>query len=135
MVDSFLGGTFMSYGTDVLKYSNMNQDDRVDPMIAIFPRVTKCTFHKFGPSGTIQKHDALCVLALNILNEKIYIFIWFWFILLAIMTGAALVYSMAVVLLPSTRETILKKRFKFTTSGAKALIRKTQVLAPSPVPI
>lgn len=118
----------MTYGTDVIKFSNMNQEQRSDPMVAIFPRVTKCTFHKFGSSGTIQKHDALCVLALNILNEKIYIFLWFWFIILAVMSGMALLYSMAVVLLPSTRETILKRRFKFgTPAGVSNLIRKTQV--------
>lgn len=76
MVDKFLGGAFMSYGTDVVKFSNMDQDKRYDPMIEIFPRLTKCTFHKYGPSGSIQKHDTLCVLALNILNEKIYIFLW-----------------------------------------------------------
>lgn len=106
----------------------MNQEQRSDPMVEVFPRVTKCTFHKFGASGTIQKFDALCVLALNILNEKIYIFLWFWFIILAIMSAMALLYSMAVVLLPSTRETILRKRFKFSTpAGVNALIRKTQV--------
>lgn len=127
-IDTFLGGAFLSYGTDVLKFSNMNQEQRIDPMIEVFPRVTKCTFHKFGASGTIQKFDALCVLALNILNEKIYIFLWFWFIILAVLSGIALLYSMAVVLLPSTRETILRKRFKFGTStGVSALIRKTQV--------
>lgn len=127
-VDMFLGGAFLSYGTEVLEFSNRNQEERYDPMIAVFPRVTKCTFHKFGSSGTIQKHDALCVLALNILNEKIYIFLWFWFIILAIMSGLALLYSMAVVLLPSTRETILKRRFKFSTpSHVNALIRKTQI--------
>lgn len=127
-IDAFLGGAFLSYGTDVLKFSNMNQEQRSDPMVEVFPRVTKCTFHKFGASGTIQKFDALCVLALNILNEKIYIFLWFWFILLAAMTGVALLYSMAVVLLPSTRETILKMRFKFgTESGASSLIKGTQV--------
>ena len=54
------------------------QEDRLDPMIYIFPRMTKCTFHKFGPSGEVEKHDALCILPLNIVNEKIYIFIWFW---------------------------------------------------------
>lgn len=97
-------------------------------MIEVFPRVTKCTFHKFGASGTIQKLDALCVLALNILNEKIYIFLWFWFIILAIMSGLAMLYSTAIVLMPSTRETILKKRFKFgTPTTVSALIRKTQV--------
>ena len=35
-------------------------------MIYIFPRMTKCTFHKFGTSGEVEKHDALCILPLNI---------------------------------------------------------------------
>jgi hypothetical protein len=50
-VDVFLGGAFLKYGTEVVRYSGMNQENRTDPMIAVFPRVTKCTFHKFGPSG------------------------------------------------------------------------------------
>ncbi|KAJ8981651.1 hypothetical protein NQ317_000879 [Molorchus minor] len=126
--DKFLGGAFLTYGTDVVAFSNMNQENRTDPMVAIFPRVTKCIFHKFGPSGSIQKHDALCVLALNILNEKIYIFLWFWFIILAILSGLAIVYSAAVVLLPSTRETILRRRFRFGAPNAvDTIIRKTQV--------
>ncbi|CAG9773051.1 unnamed protein product [Ceutorhynchus assimilis] len=128
MTDRFLGGAFMSYGTDVVRFSNMNQENRTDPMVAVFPRVTKCTFHKFGPSGSIQRHDALCILALNILNEKIYIFLWFWFIILAILSGLAMVYSVAVILLPSTRETILKRRFRFGAPNAvDTIIRKTQV--------
>ena len=28
-------------------------EDRVDPMARIFPRVTKCTFHHYGPSGEL----------------------------------------------------------------------------------
>ncbi|XP_020294697.1 innexin inx3 isoform X2 [Pseudomyrmex gracilis] len=127
-VDTFLGGAFLTYGTEVIKFSNMNQEQRYDPMIAIFPRVTKCTFHKFGASGTIQKHDALCVLALNILNEKIYILLWFWFIILAVMSGLAMLYSIVIVLMPSIRETIIRKRYKFgTPASVSALIRKTQV--------
>ena len=59
MVDKFLGGSFLTYGTDVIKYSNMNQENRSDPMIEIFPRITKCTFHKYGASGSIQKHGKL----------------------------------------------------------------------------
>ncbi|XP_015184198.1 PREDICTED: innexin inx3 [Polistes dominula] len=127
-IDTFLGGAFLTYGTEVISFSNMNQEHRSDPMVERFPRVTKCTFHKFGASGTIQKLDALCVLALNILNEKIYIFLWFWFIVVAVLSGLAVLYSMAIVLLPSTRETILRKRFKFgTPSDVSLLVRKTQV--------
>uniref|UniRef100_A0A0A9WAN6 Innexin n=2 Tax=Lygus hesperus TaxID=30085 RepID=A0A0A9WAN6_LYGHE len=128
LIDSFLGGSFMTYGTDVLRFSSLNQEQRNDPMVTIFPRVTKCTFHKYGPSGSIQTHDAMCILALNILNEKIYIFLWFWFILMAVLSALSLVYSMATVLLPSIREQILIRRFRFgTPAGVKALIRKTQV--------
>ena len=44
-------------------------EDRLDPMSRIFPRVTKCTFNKFGPSGSVQRRDAMCVLPVNIINE------------------------------------------------------------------
>ena len=44
-------------------------------MIIIIDQVTKCTFHKYGPSGTVTRHDGLCILALNIINEKVIIII------------------------------------------------------------
>uniref|UniRef100_A0A1B0DHS2 Innexin n=1 Tax=Phlebotomus papatasi TaxID=29031 RepID=A0A1B0DHS2_PHLPP len=106
-VDKFLGGAFLTYGTDVVKFSNMNQESRYDPMVEVFPRVTKCTFHKYGSSGSIQKHDALCVLALNILNEKIYIFLWFWFIILSVLSGMAIIYSAVIVMMPTTHFLLL----------------------------
>ncbi len=61
-------------------------------------------FHKYGGSGTIQRFDALCVLGMNILNEKIYIFLWFWFIILAIVTGINLVVRAIQLFCPSTRQ-------------------------------
>ena len=65
---------------------------RGDPLDVVFPKVTKCTFHKFGPSGTIEKFDGLCVLPLNIINEKIYVFLWFWFIIVACITCIHFIY-------------------------------------------
>lgn len=50
-IDLFLGGAFMTYGTDVLRFTGDNQENRTDPMVAVFPRITKCTFHKYGSSG------------------------------------------------------------------------------------
>lgn len=63
MVDKFLGGSFLKYGTDVISYSNEDQENRSDPMIEIFPRITKCTFHKYGASGSIQKHGELILIS------------------------------------------------------------------------
>ncbi|KAK9889296.1 hypothetical protein WA026_004576 [Henosepilachna vigintioctopunctata] len=92
MTDKFLGGTFMTYGTEVIRFSNKDQENRTDPMVSIFSRISKCTFTKFVPSGTIQKHGALCILVLNFLNEKIYIFLWFWLIIVAFLSGLAICY-------------------------------------------
>ncbi len=60
-------------------------------------QVTKCTFHKYGPSGTVENKDGLCVLALNVINEKIYIFLWFYFIILSVWTAIHLMFRIASI--------------------------------------
>ena len=90
--------------------ASMDPDQRRDPMDAVFPKVTKCTFHTYGPSGTIARHDGLCILALNIINEKIFVFLWFWFVLLAIISGLALVYRIVILSVPSLRVRIIMKK-------------------------
>ena len=120
LMDAFFNGQFTTYGLEVrrswrcfsnrLKYFNnsrlplkvvrlagQNIEERADPMARVFPKMTKCTFHKwgqivmqakssvqlyilydlrYGPSGTIVNHDGLCILPINIINEKIYVFLW-----------------------------------------------------------
>lgn len=105
----FLNGAFFTYGTRVVQLSNEDQEDRDDPMVEIFPRMTKCNFHMYGSSGTIQKIDALCLLPLNIANEKIYIFLWFWLIILAVVSGLALIYRLAVFLSPTFRLFLIRR--------------------------
>jgi len=112
MVNAFLGGEFLSYGSEVIEYSNMDQAERVDPMIYVFPRMTKCTFRKFGSSGSIERMDALCLLPLNILNEKIFILQWFWFIMLACLFGLLILYRILLIALPSLRPRIMHQHNK-----------------------
>jgi len=108
ITDRFLGGEFTTYGTEVLNFVDMDPEERTDPMSRVFPRMTKCIFHKFGGSGTIQRFDALCVLGMNILNEKVYIFIWFWFIALAVITGCAIVLRALQFFMPTMRDRLVK---------------------------
>ena len=77
-------------------------------MVYVFPRVTKCIFHKYGASGTIQKHDSLCILPLNIVNEKTYIFIWFWFLTLTALLVGLLTYRAAIIFAPIIRPRLLQ---------------------------
>lgn len=92
----FLGGAFLNLGHKVIED---DFEQAVDTLDVVFPKVTKCLFHKYGPSGSIQKHDALCVMALNIVNEKIYTFLWFWFVILAVVTGLGLVWRVLTMFL------------------------------------
>ena len=86
-MDVFFGGVFTTYGnlfrvqggeiiknpfqgSDVLAMSQQDPDLRDDPLNRVFPKVAKCNFNKYGPSGTVEIFDGLCILSLNIINEK-----------------------------------------------------------------
>lgn len=112
LLDRFFDGTFFTYGIEVMSFADRDQEDRIDPMIYVFPRMTKCTFHKFGTSGNIEKHDALCILPLNIVNEKIYIFIWFWLLLLGLLSFLVLVYRVVIIFSPYIRAFVLRLRYR-----------------------
>ncbi|GAB6029480.1 hypothetical protein CHUAL_005234 [Chamberlinius hualienensis] len=121
LTNAFLGGTFLNYGAQVLQFTQMDQSERTDPMIQVFPRVTKCAFYTYGPTGDAQLHDAICVLPINIINEKIYIIIWFWFVCLAIVSGFALVYRAAVLVSWKFRYYLLKMK---ASSVSAALVEE-----------
>ncbi|XP_038209464.1 innexin inx7 [Zerene cesonia] len=90
VVNKFLHGSFMGLGPHVLNLKDWQ--NKTDPLETVFPKVTKCIFHKYGPSGSIQQHDALCVMALNIIHEKIYVILWFWFLILFIVSLLAVIW-------------------------------------------
>lgn len=62
----------------------------------VFPRAAKCTYEAYGPSGSLQKFDALCLLPLNILNQKLFIIVWTWYIVQLIISISNLLYWILV---------------------------------------
>ncbi|XP_046399473.1 innexin inx2 [Ischnura elegans] len=127
-MDLFLGGEFTTYGAEVIAMTEREPEERVDPMSRVFPKVTKCVFHKYGPSGSVQKFDGLCVLPLNIVNEKIYVFLWFWFVVLSVITGVAILYRAAVVLGPQVRTYLLRARSRLAPHDQiETITRKCQI--------
>ncbi|CAG9773160.1 unnamed protein product [Ceutorhynchus assimilis] len=91
IMDWYLEGRFSLYGYDVVTKPWPQTYN------AVFPKRTKCTYHKFGQSGSFVNRDALCVLPLNVLNEKFFLILWFWIAGLFLLTIAALIYRAMII--------------------------------------
>jgi hypothetical protein len=128
LMDRFLDGEFLTFGTEVINFMQSNQEDRVDPMIYIFPRMTKCMFYKFGPSGEVERHDAICILPLNIVNEKIYIFLWFWFAFLTTLTVLLVVHRLFIIISHRFRAFLFKRHYRrIRTSDIEKVARNSSL--------
>nr|XP_022900886.1 innexin inx2-like [Onthophagus taurus] len=115
-MDWFLSGQFTDYGIALALYNGEN------PMTRVFPKVTKCTYYNYGPSGGRQRQDALCVLPLNIVNEKLFLILWVWFLILAIVSFYVLIYRTIVLVSPKIRMYLLMAHAKFLSRKTASII-------------
>lgn len=102
LTDRFVGRALSKYGLSLMQFSGQDPMRRTDPMAKSFPTVTRCTFNMIGPAGNIINFDrsvgchnlieaillstislkynllccSLCILPLNIYNEKFYPLLW-----------------------------------------------------------
>lgn len=111
--NKFLAGQFYSLGFKVI---NENWQNKMDILDVVFPKVTKCHFQKFGASGSLQIHDTLCVMALNIINEKIYTILWFWFAFMLLMSMLAVAWRISTLIFFKSKM-FSKNVFRLTKAG------------------
>lgn len=76
LLDSFINKGFSKYGWKLWGITEWRPYARSDYMTQIFPIVTMCEMPIIGYAGGIVGHQAVCVLPINVLNEKIFIFLW-----------------------------------------------------------
>eukprot|EP00095_Tigriopus_kingsejongensis_P003530 maker-scaffold106_size358372-snap-gene-0.15 protein:Tk03530 transcript:maker-scaffold106_size358372-snap-gene-0.15-mRNA-1 annotation:"innexin inx2" len=79
--DRFLHGKFRYYGIEAIHFSMLTRAEQrvsISPFCAIFPTEVSCTVPNIGAAGGEQNHNGMCILTQNIINEKIYLAIWFY---------------------------------------------------------
>jgi len=48
LMDRFFDGAFLTFGLEVIAFAEQDQEDRLDPLIYVFPRMTKVKNSIFG---------------------------------------------------------------------------------------
>lgn len=82
LLNAFMGMDYNNFGFEVIDYYMKHGEWKPSPR---FPRETLCDF-TIRQLKNHQRYTIQCVMPLNLLNEKIFIFEWFWFFLLTILT-------------------------------------------------
>ena len=78
-------------------------------MTRTLPILTMCTFSKFGTGGDADVTNAMCVLPVNIVHQKFFLFAWFWFIFITSITVVNIILRIAMFAIPSLRSLITMK--------------------------
>ena len=82
LTDRFLNGKFLDYGYKAIIFFRYKPEEiRMEaelfgsiiknPMCETFPRVASCDFWQFGSSGGQENINAICILGLNVINDKV----------------------------------------------------------------
>jgi len=87
---------------DVFMNSRQSDDWSVQTSVR-FPRVTICDL-KVRRLGAVHDYNVQCVLPINLFNEKIFLFVWFWLVFVGVVTlGSLLMWIRRFVYLPGQR--------------------------------
>lgn len=123
-MNRLFGQDFLFYGLNVVFHQRLG-GKMVNPMEKVFPTMTKCIYEKYGPSGTLESRDGICVLPQNSVNSKIYVFLWFWLHLLALIGALQIIYRMVSMLMSSLRLRTFRSSSSLNCAqDVKAVFRK-----------
>ena len=110
LTDLFLDGSFKTYGSDVLKYY-FTSVEMANPMCLVFPTKVGCEIKTVGSGGGEEIKVEYCILSQNIINEKIYLVLWFWFYALIGLLSFQVVLEIIILVSPFARQLLIIPSF------------------------
>ncbi|CAF0734605.1 unnamed protein product [Didymodactylos carnosus] len=112
LLNAFLGNDYHLFGFEVLNKFVRGQDWGESKR---FPRVTLCDFH-IREIGIVHRYTVQCVLPINLFNEKIFLALWFWILLLAAFNIGDLLAWLSRVIRADSRTYYVRKKLAMTRS-------------------
>ncbi|CAL8126468.1 unnamed protein product [Orchesella dallaii] len=120
LLKQLLGLSWSELANDLLwSVSNHNVHS---PINQVFPNLARCEVPLVRGAGAIWSQE-ICVLPVNVFTTKIYIFLWFHLLILAIISGLGLIYRAATLISADFRSLILRRNGRGITSDSVKAIR------------
>ena len=85
------------------------------PSLLIFK--VSCTVPNVGAAGGPQNHNGLCVLSQNVINEKMYLAVWFWTVLLIFIVPFFIIYRLCIIMFTCLRSGLLISKYQLGVSS------------------
>lgn len=95
----FIGDGYWLWGFQALKTLWNGVKWQNSPL---FPLITFCDFNVHQLANE-HHYTVQCVLLINMFNEKIYLFIWYWFVVLIFATSFNIIYNIYIFLITPCR--------------------------------
>ncbi|KAK3600963.1 hypothetical protein CHS0354_004172 [Potamilus streckersoni] len=124
ILNAFMATNYNMYGFEYIKMFQSGTSMKESPR---FPRITLCDF-QIRQLQNIQRWTVQCVLPINLFNEKIFVFLWFWFFVVAVLAGINFVRWLYLIVLKRNNYKYVKKFLlissKIHTVADKKLARR-----------
>jgi len=93
----FLHYRYIAYGFDVWQYYQLPEEEQrmpgqKNPMCNTFPRIASCDYWRWGSGGKQENINAICVLSLNHINDKVFFLLWWWCFFIMLIAIIRLIY-------------------------------------------
>jgi len=132
LLDVFIGGKFITYGLDTISYLKgetapveISDDGKtyeltVNPMCNAFPTIVSCSISKFAVVKDIaDTKNVICILGQNIMNQKIFLVLWVWFVILFSVSACQVIYRITTIFVPGFQASMIQQHLR--TSDKKAV--------------
>jgi hypothetical protein len=105
LLNAFLGTNLNYWGVEILSNLVAGKDWSDT---GHFPRVTMCDF-QVRQLGNLHRWSVQCVLMVNMLNEKVYLFLWWWLLIVTIVTILNFIYWLVASSIGAFRKEFLER--------------------------
>lgn len=86
--------------------------DLVDPMCEVFPKMAACRYHRYGMGGREDNRHAICILGLNMINDKVFVIIWIWHCFIVLVGSMRIFTRSSQLISPQVRYFLMKMKLK-----------------------